>query len=29
MKGIDKNELKKEIAKEGTKFNVYEFIKGY
>ena len=29
MKGIDKNELKKEIAKEGTKFNLYEFIKGY
>ena len=29
MKGIDKNELKKEIAKEGSKFNLYEFIKGY
>ena len=29
MKGIDKNELKKEIAKEGNKFNLYEFIKGY
>ena len=29
MKGIDKNELKKEIAKEGRKFNLYEFIKGY
>jgi LAO/AO transport system kinase len=29
MKGIDKNQLKKEIAKEGTKFNLYEFIKGY
>jgi LAO/AO transport system kinase len=29
MKGIDKNQLKKEIAKEGSKFNLYEFIKGY
>jgi LAO/AO transport system kinase len=29
MKGIDKNQLKKEIAKEGNKFNLYEFIKGY
>ncbi len=29
MKGIDKNELKKEITKEGKKFNLYEFIKGY
>jgi len=29
MKGIDKNELKKEITKEGKEFNLYEFIKGY
>jgi LAO/AO transport system kinase len=29
MKGIDKSELKEEIAKEGSKFNLYEFIKGY
>jgi len=29
MKGIDKNELKKEITKEGKGFNLYEFIKGY
>ena len=29
MKGIDKNQLKKEITKEGKKFNLYEFIKGY
>ena len=29
MKGIDKNELKKQITKEGKKFNLYEFIKGY
>jgi len=29
MKGIDKNELKKEITKEGKEFNLYEFIKSY
>ena len=29
MKGIDKNELKKEITKKGKEFNLYEFIKGY